>query len=63
MTYEALEDRDFPSGDQWRVEAIGSEGEPYIAIFCGYDAKERAIEYANWKNGMRTPAPVLQLVR
>lgn len=38
--------------DEWIVEAIdyGSEGEIYAAIFSGPGAKERAEEYASWKN-------------
>ena len=36
----------------YRVEAIDSDsdGEVYIAIFTGPEAKTRAEEYANWKN-------------
>jgi hypothetical protein len=50
MFYEMIEDRLQP-GD-YRVEAINSEGdgEVYTAIFVGPDARERAEEYANWKN-------------
>ena len=46
--YDVLEDRKFP-GD-WRVEAIGSDGEVYVAIFSGSDARTRATDYAAWKN-------------
>ncbi len=37
--------------DEWRVEAINydREGEVYVAIFSGPEAKERAEEYATWK--------------
>ena len=37
--------------DEWRVEAInyGCEGECYVAIFSGPQAKERAEEYATLK--------------
>jgi hypothetical protein len=39
------------AGD-YRVEAINKEndGEVYVAIFSGPDAKIRAEEYARWKN-------------
>jgi hypothetical protein len=54
MEYEVVEDKKSP-GD-WRVEASNDEsndrdrGECYVAIFTGSLAKERAMEYANWKN-------------
>ena len=50
MEYEVSEDRS-QRGD-WRVEAIDmeSEGECYMAIFTGPLARERATEYAEWKN-------------
>ncbi len=37
---------------EWRVEAIDyeSEGEVYVAIFTGPKARERADEYARFKN-------------
>lgn len=37
---------------EYRVEAIDhdSDGEVYVAIFSGPDAKVRAEEYARWKN-------------
>lgn len=35
--------------DQWQVEAVGKDGEVYVAVFSGPDAEERAHEYANWK--------------
>lgn len=55
MKYEIGEDR-IHSG-HWRVEAIDheSEGECYVTIFSGPLARERASEYAGWKQG-RTPA-------
>ena len=36
----------------WRVEAIDFEGEGacYIAVFTGPFSRERAEEYAEWKN-------------
>lgn len=49
MTYTVLASRDTP--DEWRVEAIGSDGECYVTIFSGPSAKERAHEYAAWKTG------------
>jgi hypothetical protein len=50
LRYEVAEDALHP-GD-YRVEAIDtdSDGEVYIAIFTGPDAKSRAKEYAKWKN-------------
>lgn len=50
MDFEVLEDRRNP-GD-WRVEAMDfeDEGKVYVAIFSGPDAKERAHEYASFKN-------------
>jgi hypothetical protein len=38
--------------DEWRVEAINHEGdgEIYVAIFSGPDAKRRAEGYAAWKD-------------
>jgi hypothetical protein len=47
MQWVAFEDRQFP--DHWRVEAIGEDGECYVAVFSGPGAKERADEYAAWK--------------
>ena len=37
----------------WHVEAIGEDGEIYVAVFFGPEARERATEYADWKNGKR----------
>jgi hypothetical protein len=36
----------------WRVEApdFDEEGQLYITIFSGPEARERAEEYAEWKN-------------
>jgi hypothetical protein len=47
MNYEVSEAAN--RGD-WVVEAIGSDGEVYVALFAGPLAKERAEEYAAWKN-------------
>jgi hypothetical protein len=33
----------------WSVEAIGSDGEIYQALFIGPEARERAVEYAAFK--------------
>ena len=38
----------------WSVEAIGSDGEIYQALFIGPDARERAIEYAAFKYDFKT---------
>ncbi len=50
MHYEVIEDKNTP--DTWRVEAIGhtSDGEVYVAIFSGPGARDRAMEYGDWKN-------------
>jgi hypothetical protein len=50
LQHETIEDKLHP-GD-YRVEAIDNErdGEVYIAIFVGPDAKQRAQEYTDWKN-------------
>ena len=40
---------DASSPGDWRVEAIGHDGEVYIAIFCGPLAKERAKNYTKWQ--------------
>ncbi len=50
MNYEVVESKNYP--DEWRVEAIDSEGRVFVAIFSGPAAKERATEYAAWKNGV-----------
>ena len=34
---------------EWVVEAIGADGEVYVVIFAGPEAKERAMEYLAWK--------------
>jgi hypothetical protein len=60
VNYEIVESRDYPG--HWHVEAIDNEGRIYVAVFSGPDAKERAAEYADWKNGVRHPATVLRLV-
>ncbi|MCI0349297.1 MAG: hypothetical protein L0Z53_07725 [Acidobacteriales bacterium] len=53
MKHEVVKDR--TTLDTWRVEAINSQGdgEVYVTIFSGPDAKERAYEYADWKNNVR----------
>jgi hypothetical protein len=50
MDWECIEDKQ-NRGD-WRVEAIDheNEGQVYVAIFSGPDARERAQEYAALKN-------------
>ena len=59
LRYEIAESRGYPG--EWRAEAIGSDREVYVVIFSGPDAKERAAEYAEWKNARRSTA-VLELV-
>jgi hypothetical protein len=55
--YEAFEDKQF--APDWRVEAVDdeSEGEVYVTIFSGPRARERAEEYASWKNQSQTTNP------
>ncbi|MFB3916080.1 MAG: hypothetical protein ACE14M_05090 [Terriglobales bacterium] len=53
MNWEALEDR--INAVDWRVEAVDfeNEGAVYVTIFSGPEAKQRALEYAAWKNAER----------
>lgn len=48
MTYEMGEHRQIK--DQWHVEAVGPDGEVYVAMFSGSKAKERAKAYLNLSN-------------
>lgn len=48
MMYEALPDKARP--DEWRVEAIDDDGKIFVTVFYGKDSKQRAQEYARWKN-------------
>ncbi len=52
LTYEAQESRGSVANDEWVVEAIdhAGDGEIYVALFSGRLARERAEEYAAWKN-------------
>ena len=52
IEYEAVRSRDAVDDDEWRVEGIDHENEGlcYVAIFSGPQAKERAGEYAAFKN-------------
>lgn len=51
MKYEVKQSR---HERDWVVEAFNpeGEGEVYVAEFSGPDAKERALEYAAWKNSL-----------
>ncbi len=53
LEYEVTEDRKVPG--TWRAEAINYEGdgEGYVVIFSGPQAKERALEYADSQNKAR----------
>lgn len=53
LEIEVVERKDTPGA--WAVEAINSEGdgEIYMAIFSGPLAKNRAIEYAYMKYGVK----------
>jgi len=50
MTYEVAQHREY--SDTWVVEAIDhdGDGEIFAAEFRGRGARERASEYAEWKN-------------
>jgi hypothetical protein len=49
LHYEAIRDKFRPS--EWRVEVINSRtGDVLVAIFSGPLARERANEYADFKN-------------
>lgn len=53
LKYEVVESRGVPG--EWRAEAINMEGdgEVYVVLFSGPSARERAEEYAEWKNSHR----------
>ena len=50
MVFEVTKSRN--TVDEWRVEAIDSDedGEAYVAIFSGPQGRQRAEEYAQFKN-------------
>ena len=52
LTYEVARSQDAIADDEYRVEAIDhdADGAVYVAIFSGPQAKERAEEYARFKN-------------
>jgi hypothetical protein len=60
LKYEIAESKDYPG--HWHVEAVDNEGLVFVAVFSGPEARDRAAEYADWKNGIRHPTAVLQLV-
>ena len=49
MVYRAYRDPIFEL--EWRVDAVDGDGHCYSVIFCGPYARDRAKEYAEWKNG------------
>lgn len=51
LVFEVM--RDKINGFDWIVGAVNDagDGEIYTATFSGPNAKERAEEYARWKNG------------
>lgn len=51
MNHELCPDEITP-GD-WRVEAVGEDGEVYVAIFSGPNAESRATAYQRWATGCR----------
>ncbi len=48
LNWEVMESRDLPG--EWRAEAIGAEGECYLARFFGPESEQRARDYAAWLN-------------
>ena len=57
MRYECMY---APKLQGWVVEAVGSDGEVYVAQFYGPDDEERAKEYAAWKNAAASVQPQRQ---
>lgn len=53
MQVDVVERKDAP--DVWTVEAIGSDGEIYQALFCGPQSRQRAFEYAQLKYDFKPP--------
>jgi hypothetical protein len=53
LEYEVSQDATDRLGETWAVAAVNhaGDGEIYVATFDGPDAKERAEEYAAFKNG------------
>jgi hypothetical protein len=54
MHYEVVESKQYPG--HWHVEAIDDDGRVFVAILSGPNARERAREYAGWKNSVLAPA-------
>ncbi len=52
VSFEVVPSRDMVDEDEYRVEGIDfdNDGQVYVAIFSGPAAKERAEEYAQFKN-------------
>ncbi len=59
--YEVAESTLYP--DHWHVEAVGEDGQVYVAVFSGPEAAKRAAEYAEWKNSAAHSATPLHLVK
>ena len=53
MKYHSV--RNAGSQAVWVAEAEGDDGDVYAAIFIGKNARQRAEEYAAWKNGSLDP--------
>jgi hypothetical protein len=60
MHYEVVESRQ--DRGHWHVEAIDDDGAVFVAVFSGPKARERAYEYASWKNSVLAPAEKVQTV-
>lgn len=56
LRYEIMRSRG--TVDEWRVEAIDykHDGQVFVTIFSGPEAKQRAKEYAQWKSATRGTA-------
>jgi hypothetical protein len=55
MDHQVTESRKYPG--HWHVEAVGDDGQVCVVVFSGPGAKERAYEYADFKNkGRQLPA-------
>jgi hypothetical protein len=52
LMFEVVRAQDAISDDEYRVEAIDHDvdGAVYVAIFSGPEARQRAEEYATFKN-------------
>ena len=56
VEYEAVKSRGRHMIDEWQVEGIDfdNDGIIYVTLFSGGDNKQRALEYAGFKNSQET---------